>query len=180
MRVPPPGRVSALAVAVLLLGACTGGGSAPSAGGNGGAPSSGAAGGNGGGGGSAGSLNACNLLSTDEIKAAVGWPVGTGMLQNTDTQTDCEWDGQGDQAGSVGLTVADYDDVIWQAGSSAGNSTAVSGIGDAAFKGWPHAGDLAIKVGGYEVDVAIIDFYQAGDKVDAETLALGKLVLSRL
>jgi hypothetical protein len=180
MRVPRLGRAIALAATVLLVGACTGGGSAPSAGGNGGASASVAPAGSSGGGGNAGSLNACDLLSTDEIKAAVGWPVGTGLLQNTDTQTDCEWDGQGDQAGSVGLTVANYDDSLWQAGSSAGSSTAVSGIGDAAYKGWPHAGDLAIKVGSYEVDVAIIDFYKAGDKVDAEDLVLAKLVLPRL
>jgi hypothetical protein len=80
----------------------------------------------------------------------------------------------------VGLTIANYDDTLWQAGSSAGNSTAVPGIGDAAFKGWPHAGDLAIKYKGYEVDVAIIDFVASPDQVDMETLALAKLVLPSL
>lgn len=189
MRVPRLSRLAALAATALLLGACTAGGSSPSAGGNGGG-SSPSAGGNGGGsssaapasnggGGSASSLDACKLLTTAEIQSAVGWPVGTGLLQNTDTQTDCEWS-QADQTGGVGLIIHDFDASLWQAGSSAGNSTAVSGIGDAAYKGWPHAGDLAIKYKGYEVDVAIIDFQKPAATVDSEVLVLAKLVLSRL
>jgi hypothetical protein len=178
MRVRSFGRSGALVTIALLVGAC-GSGSGSSPGMSAAAPSS-TAPSSGGGGGGAATLNACSLLSAAEIQAAVGWPVGTGLLQNTDTQTDCEWDGQGDQAGSVGLTIQDFDPTLWQAGSSAGNSTAVSGIGDAAYKGWPHAGDLAIKYKSYEVDVAIIDFYTANATVDTETLSLAKLVLPRL
>src|SRR5512135_2922044 len=188
MRVPRLTRISALAAAGLLLAACTGGGSAspagggptPSSGGNGGAPTGAATAADGGGGGSAGSLNACTFLTADQIQTAVGWPVKAGVVQNTDSQTDCEWDAQASDGGSVGLTISNYDDTLWQAGAAAGISKAVSGIGDAAFKGWPHAGDLTIKVKGYQVAVAIIDFVAAPDKVDAETLALAKLALPRL
>lgn len=188
MRVPTLARAGALATAVLVLGACSGGGSTPSpaGGSSAGAPaaSSGAsapasAASGSGGGGNAGSLDACTFLSTSEIQSIVGWQVGAGVKQNTDTQTDCEWSGPSGESG-VGLTISNYDAVLWQAGSSAGISKAVTGIGDAAFKGWPHAGDLSIKFKGYQVSVAIIDFAAAPDKVDAETLSLAKLVLPKL
>ena len=64
--------------------------------------------------------------------------------------------------------------------SSASLATPVSGIGEAAYKGIPHAGDLAIKQGGHEIDVAIMDFKDDQQKVDAANLALAKLVLSRV
>lgn len=181
MRVPHVNRLSAIAGAVVLVAACSGGGSS-SPGVSVAPPSSTAPSGSagGGGGGSAGSLDACNLLTAADIAGVVGWPVKDGLPQNTDTQSDCEWDAQATDGGSVGLTIQAYDDSLWQAGSSAGNSTAVTGIGDAAYKGWPHPGDLAIKVKGYEVDVAIIDFAASPDKVDAETLALAKIVLPKL
>lgn len=194
MRVLPVGRTAALAAAVLLVGACSGGGSTSSPAGNGQAASGGsasapaasggasaapAAASGSAGGGNAGSLNACNFLTTSQIQSIVGWPVGAGALQNTDTQSDCEWSGPSGESG-VGLTISNYDAVLWQAGSSAGNSTAVSGVGDAAFKGWPHGGDLTIKVKGYQVAIAIIDFAAAPAKVDAENLSLAALVLPKL
>lgn len=193
MRVPALGRTAAVAAAVVLLAACSAGGSTPTPspagngdGGSGGGSASGAPatsqapGGGGGTGADAGSLNACNFLTTDQIQAAVGWAVGAGVVQNSDGQTDCEWSSSANDGGSVGLTISNYDDSLFRAGASAGNSTAVSGIGEAAFKGWPHAGDLTIKYKGYQVAVAIIDFKATNTKVDGETLALAQLVLPKL
>ena len=64
--------------------------------------------------------------------------------------------------------------------SSASNATAVSGLGEAAYKNYPHAGDLSIKQGGHEIDLGIVDFKDNQEKVDAAVLALAKLVLSRV
>ena len=80
----------------------------------------------------------------------------------------------------MGLTVSTYDDFLWQTGSGAGNSKAVSGIGDAAFKGWPTFADLNIKAKGYQVALAIADFKAKQEAIDSENLALAKLVLPRL
>jgi hypothetical protein len=73
-----------------------------------------------------------------------------------------------------------YDDSLWQTASSATSSTPVTGIGDAAFKGWPLSSDLTIKVKGYQVVLAIIDFQATKDAIDAADLAMAKLVLTRL
>ncbi len=167
------GVLSIIGVA-LLVGACIGSGATPPPTSGGGGPAGG------GGGAGAGSLNACNLLSAADIQSAVGWAVSTGTLQNTDGQTDCEWAGATDDTKAVGLTIADFDQVLWDAGANAGNSTAVSGIGDAAFKGWPHPGDLTIKVKGYEVSVAVIDFSVATAQEDQAALALANIVLPKL
>ena len=109
--------------------------------------------------------------------------LGAGVLQTTDTQADCEWNAPDDVtsgATGVGLTIQDYDDTLWQTMSSSQDATAVSGIGEKAYKGFPHAGDLSVKQGAYEVDVAIIDFTDDNAKVDAGALTLMKLVLPRL
>ena len=74
-----------------------------------------------------------------------------------------------------------YDDALWRRASSAtSSSTPVSGIGDAAFKGWPLSSDLTIKAKGYQVVLAIIDFQATKDAIDAADLAMAKLVLTRL
>lgn len=168
----------------LLVGACGSGGAgspAPTGGSTGTATSQPTTtAGSGGSGADAGSLNACSLLSGADIQGITGWAVGDGLLQDSDGQTDCEWNGGPDDNDAVGLTISNFDSVIWDAGSGAGNSTPVSGIGDAAFKGWPHPGDLSIKFKSYEVDVAIIDFSQQPDVVDQETLRLANLVLPKL
>lgn len=196
---PQRPRTMVLAVAgALLLAACgstaPGTGATPSAPGGGGggtsaAPSAGTGGGGGGrptggagGGGNAASLNACSMLTPDEIKQATGADVGAGREQKTDTQTECDWESPdtADKPVAVSVSVSDYDDAVFSTLSQAAAAVPVSGIGDAAFKGVPHSGDIAIKVGGYEVDVGIVDFYNPESKVDAATLSLAKLVLSRL
>ena len=183
-------RVAIAAVAVLVLSACST--SAP--GGSDAAPSSArgpavsaAAGGSSGdssapaaAAGGDPTTNACGLLTVDEIKQAVGFAVNPGVLQNSDNQSDCEWASTQSDTASVGLTVSTYDDFMWQTGSSAGNSKQVSGIGDAAFKGWPTFADLSVKAKGYQVVLAIADFQAKQDAIDSENLALAKLVLPRL
>ena len=179
-----------IAGVAFMVGACSSGGgatTAPATGspavegggtaGGGGASSQPNAGGGGGG---AGSLNACELLSASDVQAAVGWAVSAGVLQNTDSQTDCEWTGASDDSKGVGITISDFDQTVWDAGANAQASTAVSGIGEAAYKGWPVPGDLAIKVKGYEVNVAVLDFSVSTAQEDQATLALANLVLPKL
>ena len=124
--------------------------------------------------------NARGLLTAAEIQQAVGFAVNPGVVQNSDNQSDCEWASTESDTASVGLTVSTYDDFLWQTASSAANSKAVSGIGDAAFKGWPTFADLTIKAKGYQVVVAIADFQAKQDAIDSANLAMAKLVLSRL
>ena len=64
--------------------------------------------------------------------------------------------------------------------ASSQKAIAVTGIGQQAFKGVPHSGDLSVKQGKYEVDVGIVDFKHDTATVDAAALTLMSLVLSRL
>ncbi len=180
--------VSAVAGAAALIAACTGTptgspGSSTAAGGGGSSPvveaTVGAQATQAGGDGSA--MSGCSLLTPVEIQQALGAVVKAGTFQtgNPD-QTNCEWDGQDDDSLAVGVIVQPYDDSLWTTMSSAQAATAVSGLGEAAYKGYPHAGDLAIKQSGHEIDVSIIDFKDDQQKVDAAVLALAKLVLSRV
>jgi len=80
----------------------------------------------------------------------------------------------------VGLTVQTYDDTLWQAGAASSDAKPISGIGEAAYKDWPTAGTLNVKVKGYQVVVGLIAFSTAADKVDSDVLALANLVVPRL
>ena len=180
--------VSALVGVIALVAACSGSsigspGSSTAAGGGGSSPGGQAPAGSrsGQGGGDASSMSACSLLTPAEIRQALGAAVKAGTFQTGNPeQANCEWDGQDDDSLAVGVTVQPYDDSLWTTMSSASAATAVSGLGEAAYKGYPHAGDLAIKQGGHEIDVAIVDFKDDQGKVDAAVLALAKLVLSRV
>lgn len=171
MHVPRVRLLSALAVAAALAAGCSsgGGGATPS-------PSAAA----GGPVGTAGAGNACSLLTPDEIKSITGFAVKDGVLQTNDATSDCQWDSQVADTDTVGVTIQPYDDSLWQAMSSSSHAVTVSGIGDAAFKGFPHVGDLAIKAKGYEIDIAVISGTQQPAQEDTETLALAQLVLPRL
>lgn len=133
-------------------------------------------------GGNASAIKACDLLTLDEIKQATGATMGAGLLQTTNTQASCDWNApDGDSgASAVGVIVRKFDDGLWRAMASATHATAVTGIGEQAYKGYPHSGDLSVKQGGYEVDVGIVDFKHDNATVDAAALKLMKLVLSRL
>jgi len=175
------GRLSVvIVVAGLVIGGCSS--TASSAGPEG----SGAAGGGGasaaaGGGGNASGVDACSLLTPAEIQGALGVAVKAGAPLAEDDPSQCEWDSQDDSAGvGVSLAVTPYDDTLWKTMSSAQQATAVQGLGEAAFKGYPHAGDLSIKQGGNEIDLGIVDFTSDQGKVDAADMTLAKLVLSRL
>ena len=168
----PWSRVRSVVVIVLLVGGCSTGGT--------GATATPATGGGGGAGANGLPSSACGLLSQAEIQHIIGSPVVAGLEQDTDTQVGCDWNETSATSPSAGITVAIYDDSLWQAGSQAGISTAVSGIGDAAFKGWPTPGALNVKVKGYMVTVGVTDFTKDESLVDPESLALAQLVLSRL
>ena len=177
----------------LLVGACSAGGSGgtPSAAdaGNGGggagassapAATSDSAGGGGGGGGGLAGLNACQLLTPDEIQGVIGSGVMPGVQQDSTGQTECDWNGTTDQAAAVSLSVATYDDSLWQAGASSPRSKPVSGLGDAAYQGWPTSVALNVKVKGYAVTIAVVSFSLANTVIDDDDTALAKIVLPKL
>lgn len=131
---------------------------------------------------SASAIKACDLLTLEEIKQATGAQMGAGRLQTTDTQASCDWDSSDGTSGAsgVGIIVQDFDSALWQAMAGSQHATAVTGIGEQAFKGYPHSGDLSVKQGRYEIDVGIVDFKHDAATTDAAALNLMKLVLSRL
>jgi hypothetical protein len=133
-------------------------------------------------GGNAADIKACNLLTLDEIKQVTGVAMGAGLLQTTDSQASCDWNAPDGSSGAsaVGISVQNYDDDLWTAMSGSKYAVPVKGIGEKAFKGLPHQGDLSVKVGKYEVDVGIVDFRHDDATVDAAALKLMKLVLPRL
>jgi Protein of unknown function (DUF3558) len=180
--------VTVLAMSAVALAACTGSASLPPASSTAGAvggqgstslPAASHAAANGGG---VSSIDACSLLKPEEIQGALGPAMKPGQAQEGNgEQAICNWDSQDDsQSITVGVTVQPYDDSLWSMMISAPDASPVSGIGEAAYGGLPHAGDLAIKQNGREIDLAIIDFKDAQPKIDAADLALAKLVLSRL
>jgi len=134
------------------------------------------------GGGNASAIKACDLLTVDEIKQATGASMVAGQLQTTDTQASCDWSSSDEASGAsgVGVIVHDFDNVLWQTMSASQHAVPVTGVGEKAFKGVPHKGDLSVKKGSYEVDVGIVDFKHDDATVDAAALKLMNLVLSRI
>jgi hypothetical protein len=133
------------------------------------------------GGGDVSSTDACALLTPAEIQQALGVAVKPGVKQTTATSAQCQWDSQDEGAAAgVSVSVATYDDALFHTMSSASKAVPVSGLGEAAFTGYPHAGDVSIRQKGFEVDVGIADFKLASASADSIAVTLGKLVLSRL
>ena len=134
------------------------------------------------GGGNASAIKACDLLTLEEIQQATGASMSAGKLQTTDTQASCDWSSPDGSSGAsgVGVIVHEFDNVLWQAMTSSPHAIPVTGIGEQAYKGYPHSGDLSVKKGKYEVDVGIVDFKHDNATVDAAALKLMNLVLSRL
>jgi len=130
----------------------------------------------------ASAIKACDLLTLDEIKQATGAAMGAGQLQTTDTQASCDWSSPDESSGAtgVGVIVQNFDNVLWQNMSASKHAVPVTGVGEQAYKGFPHSGDLSVKKGKYEVDVGIVDFKHDNATVDAAALKLMNLVLSRL
>jgi len=129
----------------------------------------------------ASSIDACALLTPSEIQQALGVAVKAGVKQTTSTSSECQWDSQDESAAAgVSVSVARYDDVLFHTQASSKLAVPVSGLGEAAFKGFPHAGDLFIKQGGYEIELGVVDFRMAPEKVDNAARHLATLVLSRL
>jgi hypothetical protein len=131
--------------------------------------------------GAAPSIDACALLTPSEIQQALGVAMKPGVKQTTSTSSQCQWDSQEESAAAgVSVSVATYDDALFRTLSGSKLAKPVSGFGEAAFKGVPHAGDLVIKRDGREIDLGIVDFRLAPEKVDNAAANLAKLVLSRL
>jgi Protein of unknown function (DUF3558) len=165
-------------VAGLVLGACSTT-SPPSGGGGGGAgdqPSTAA----GAGGGGAASVDACSLLTPAEIEQQVNVTVDNGLLQTTDTQASCDWNGPDGSGIGVDVTVQDFDRDFWSSMSTRQGVTSVSGYGDAAFEGLVSSYALSIKQGSYEIDVGVVNFGWNDAQVLAANEALAALVLSRV
>lgn len=129
----------------------------------------------------ASSIDACRLLTKDEIQHQLGVPMDDGRLQKTSSQATCDWSATGDATG-VGLTVnvQDFDQNLWSSFTSMGRAKAVPGVGEAAFSGVPLAGGLMIKQGKYEIDVGVVDFRAGNDRAEAAAKALAALVLPRV
>ncbi len=134
------------------------------------------------GGGHASAIKACELLTAEEIKQATGAVMAAGQLQTTDTQASCDWSSPDANSGAsgVGVIVQDFDSTLWQNMTASKHAVPVTGVGEQAYKGYPHSGDLSVKQGKYEVDVGIVDFKHDNATVDAAALRLMNLVLSRL
>jgi len=134
------------------------------------------------GGGHASAIKACNLLTLEEIKQATGAVMVAGQLQTTDTQASCDWSSPDGSSGAsgVGVIVQNFDSALWQNMTASKHAVPVTGVGEQAYKGYPHSGDLSVKQGKYEVDVGIVDFKHDNATVDAAALRLMNLVLSRL
>jgi hypothetical protein len=81
---------------------------------------------------------------------------------------------------SAGRSDATYDDQLFRTMSSAKAAKPVSGYGEAAYRDYPHSGDISIKHDGYQVDVGVVDFKLSTPKVDDAAAGFAKLVLSRL
>jgi len=127
------------------------------------------------------SLDACTLLTPAEIQQALGVAMKPGVKQTTSTSSQCQWDSQDEsEAVGVSVSVATYDATLFHTMASAKQAVPVSGLGEAAYKGYPHAGDIFLKHDGHEIDVGVVDFKLAPPKVDAAAATFAKLVLSRL
>jgi hypothetical protein len=127
------------------------------------------------------SLDACALLTPTEIQQALGVAMKPGVKQTTSTSSQCQWDSQNESdAAGVSVSVATYDDAFFRTQASARHAVPVSGLGEAAYKGYPHAGDIFLKHDGHEIDVGVVDFKLASPTVDGAAATFAKLVLSRL
>jgi hypothetical protein len=175
-------RTIVVIAAASLLGAC-GSATAPTAipATGGGGSTSGSAATNSSAGGNVSSIKACSLLTPADIQSALGVAMKDGVEQDSDGQVECDWNPKDDDTGpAVSVSVATYDDAVWQTLSHGENATPIGGFGDAAYTGFPHQGDIAIKVKGFEVDLGIVDFTDPAAKIDAADKSLAQLVLGRL
>jgi len=184
----------ALLVATLVVSACsssTGGGAstAPTAGGGGGGGGGSSVpvvtlppGGGGGGGGSGiGAINTCALLTTDELKAAMGSAVKDGVLKNSDGKAECDWSPQNDADGfEVDIDIAAFDQSLWDSEISGSGIQPVPGLGEAAYRGFVSLGVLLIKKNGMEIDLAVIAPLMADDKMEAAQVKLAQAMLTRI
>lgn len=181
----------AIVVVALSLAACSGGGpAATGGGGGGGAPTTGAGGssGNGTGGGGTGAngdlskVDACSVLTTDQIQGVLGVAVKAGVNQDSDIVRQCEWDSASDTVAlSVGVTIRTYTDEEWQVLTAFKTAVAVSGLGDAAYKNSPLPGALSVKFDGYEIDLGIANFTtKSQTEIDQANVDLMKLILPHL
>ena len=133
------------------------------------------------GGGDVSSLDACALLTPTEIQQALGVAMKPGVKQTTSTSSQCQWDSQDEsEAVGVSVSVATYDDALFHTQASAQKAVPLSGLGEAAYKGYPHAGDIFLKHDGHEIDVGVVDFKLPPPKVDSAAAGFAKSVLSRL
>jgi hypothetical protein len=179
-------KVGALAVMVSVALAAAGcsSGSAATGGPGGGVPGGGGvpAGGGAAAAGDISKVDACSLLTPDQIQQALGVAFGTGMNQDSNIVRQCEWDQQGATSLlTVGLDVRAFDPNEWQTVGQFPNAVAVSGLGDAAYKNSPLKGDLSVEYKGYEIDMGIVNFSTKSDaEIDQASVDLMKLVLAAL
>jgi hypothetical protein len=164
------------ALAALALAACGGddgdSGSSPSGnGGNGGngtadAPSSGG-----------GDVDACELLTTEEVEAAVGNPVADGRA---DIANSCNWDADtGFYAGTLVLAAGTKDQCV-AALETDDTYTEASDIADGAFTTYnPNVGGTASVTTCTDKGQVTVDVYGYDDPADEQHLRTASEELAR-
>lgn len=163
-------------VAGLTLGACSNASSTSGGPGNGGRGRAEGTGRSA----SASSIDACRLLTKNEIQQQLGVAVDDGKLQTTDSQASCDWTGTATDGVGLTVRVQNFDQNLWNSFTSSGRAKPVSGLGEAAFANVPLAGGLMIKQSTYEIDVGVVDFKMSNDGALAAAKALAALVLPRV
>jgi hypothetical protein len=163
-------------VAGLTLGACSNASSSSGGSGNSGRASAEATGRRA----SASSIDACRLLTKNEIQQQLGAAVDDGKLQTTDSQASCDWTGTADDGVGLTVRVQNFDQNLWNSFTSSDRATPVSGLGDAAFANVPLRGGVMIRQSTYEIDVGVVDFRMSNDRAVAAAKALAALVLPRV
>lgn len=103
---------------------------------------------------------ACDLVTTDEVAAAVGTAVGDGVPSDSTvatggTQTTCTWVGAEDPATTATLTV--YTEASAADSVREDDSTPLPDVGDDAFEGpyasvWAYAGDGSFTTQWFDFD----------------------------
>lgn len=132
------------------------------------------------GGGDLSKVDACALLTPEEIHDATGGEVQAGVNADSDIVKQCSWE-SADGGLALGIVVRTFTDDDWDTIKIFPNAEPVSGLGEDAYKNSPLAGDLSVKADGYEIDMgwAAIGLMS---QADAETAIqdLARLVLGRL
>lgn len=134
------------------------------------------------GGGSISQIDACALLTSAEIQAALGKPIGAGVKEDpSGNSTGCDWEGANETDGvAITLTIDEFDQEFWTTVKGTEGVEPMSGIGEEAVRGWVTTSLLMVKHESMEIDLAVVSVFLEDPAIKAALETLGKLVVSRL